>query len=549
MINFAILTRIVTSDIIPRVERLGKRRRLRTIRSLHQFVSRLNQGKGEMPAANIPKSTRRRYIFTDAYEKDQGFSDYLTRLTSIGMRNAGIIGILGPLVHFSVYILIFGKKIAWFCPPENKSVYAVTDKLIMIFVGVTCILLSRLSLRPQLARFVIFFLILLVCMAMLSDNLIARDTSTAAGYAILAMLIGVGIVPFRPWQIFILGMTITLQFYLLARFLPTLFDQAPLTPNIETLVLLVMATSLCVVITMMIYLSRFILYRSRQKQAALRQAVAEHAEELEEINRMLQETQIQLVQSEKMASLGNLVAGVAHEINTPIGAVNSMYDTLFRTLDKLKDFVESELSIEQKRHPRLEEIFKIIGESKKVIQSGTDRVMNIITRLKSFARLDEAELKKVDIHKGLDDTLILAHHELKQNITVMKNYGDVPPIACFPSQLNQVYLNLLINSRQSIKTEGTITITTCHKDDKVFISFEDNGAGIPKENLDKIFDPGFTTKGVGVGTGLGLSISYNIIQKHRGEIKVESTLGKGSKFTIVLPSNLKDLIEKEGNQK
>lgn len=501
-----------------------------------------------MPATKAPKSTRHRYIFTDAYEKDQGFREYLTRLTSIGMRNAGIIGVLGPLVHFSVYILIFGKKIAWFCPPGNKSIYAATDKLLMILVGVTCILLSRLSLKPQLARLIIFFLILAVCMAMLSDNIIARDTSTATGYSILAMLIGVGIVPFRPWQVFILGLTITLQFYFLARFMPTLFDQAPLTPKIESLVLLIMATFLCTVITMMIYLSRFILYRSRQKQAMLRQAVAEHAEELEEINRMLRETQIQLVQSEKMASLGNLVAGVAHEINTPIGAVNSMYDTLFRTLDKLKSYAESELSTEQKEHPRLEEIFKIIDDSKKVIKSGIDRVISIITRLKSFARLDEAELKTVDIHEGLEDTLILAHHELKQNITVLKNYGDVPPIACFPSQLNQVYLNLLINSRQSIKTKGTIAITTYYEDDKVYISFEDNGAGIPKENLDKIFDPGFTTKGVGVGTGLGLSISYKIIQQHRGEIKVESIPGKGSKFTFVLPSNLKDLIEKEGNQ-
>ncbi|MDH4219849.1 MAG: ATP-binding protein, partial [Candidatus Aminicenantes bacterium] len=368
------------------------------------------------------------------------------------------------------------------------------------------------------------------------------------GYSILVMLVGVGILPFRPWQVFILGLTITLQFYFSVRYLPTLFEQAPLTPKIDSLVLLMLVTFLCTVITMMIYLSRYILYRSRQKQAALRQAVATHAEELEEINRMLRETQIQLVQSEKMASLGNLVAGVAHEINTPIGAVNSMYDTLFRTLDKLKGFAESELSTEQKERPQLKELFKIIDDSKKVIQSGIDRVINIITRLKSFARLDEAELKTVDIHEGLEDTLILAHHELKKNITIVKNYGDVPPIACFPSQLNQVYLNLLINSRQSIKTEGTITITTYYKDDKVYISFEDNGVGIPNENLDKIFDPGFTTKGVGVGTGLGLSISYKIIQQHRGEIKAESTLGKGSKFTIVLPSNLKDLIEKEGNQ-
>ena len=501
-----------------------------------------------MPRTKVPKSTRRRYIFTDAYEKDPGFSEYLTRMTSIGMRNAGIIGVLGPLVHFSVYVFLLGKKISLFYSLEDKSIYGIADKLLLIIVGATCILLSRLSLRPQLARLIVFFLLLIASMAMLCDNVMARDISTSTGYAILVMLVGVGILPFRPWQGFILGLMITLQYYFSAIYLPTLFEQAPITPKIESLMLLILATFLCTVIAMMIYLSRYILYRSRQKQAALRQSVAEHAEELEEVNRILRETQIQLIQSEKMASLGNLVAGVAHEINTPIGAVNSMYDTLFRTLDKLKRFAESELSTEQKDRHQLEKVFKVIDDSKKVIQSGIDRIINIITRLRSFARLDEAELKTVDIHEGLEDALILAHYELKKNITVVKNYGDIPPITCFPSQLNQVYLNLLINGKQSIKTEGTITITTYCKDDKVYISFEDNGAGIPEENLDKIFDPGFTTKGVGVGTGLGLSISYKIIQQHKGEIKVESTPGKGSKFTIVLPSNLKDLIDKENNQ-
>jgi signal transduction histidine kinase len=543
------LTGIFSSDIIPRAEWLGNQKKDKGIsRSLRRFAPHSNQGRGDMPRTKVPKSTRRRYIFTDAYEKDPGFSEYLTRMTSIGMRNAGIIGVLGPLVHFSVYVFLLGKKISLFYSLEDKSIYGIADKLLLIIVGATCILLSRLSLRPQLARLIVFFLLLIASMAMLCDNVMARDISTSTGYAILVMLVGVGILPFRPWQGFILGLMITLQYYFSAIYLPTLFEQAPITPKIESLMLLILATFLCTVIAMMIYLSRYILYRSRQKQAALRQSVAEHAEELEEVNRILRETQIQLIQSEKMASLGNLVAGVAHEINTPIGAVNSMYDTLFRTLDKLKRFAESELSTEQKDRHQLEKVFKVIDDSKKVIQSGIDRIINIITRLRSFARLDEAELKTVDIHEGLEDALILAHYELKKNITVVKNYGDIPPITCFPSQLNQVYLNLLINGKQSIKTEGTITITTYCKDDKVYISFEDNGAGIPEENLDKIFDPGFTTKGVRVGTGLGLSISYKIIQQHKGEIKVESTPGKGSKFTIVLPSNLKDLIDKENNQ-
>jgi PAS domain S-box-containing protein len=267
--------------------------------------------------------------------------------------------------------------------------------------------------------------------------------------------------------------------------------------------------------------------------------------DLEQTNRHLKEAQTQLVQSEKMASLGQLVAGIAHEINTPIGAVNSMHDTLFRTLERMKGFIQKELPDNCKQIPKLEAVFKLIDDSNSVIKSGTERVMNIVTRLKSFARLDEADLKTVDIHEGIEDTLVLIHHELKHNITVVKNYGNIPPISCFPSQLNQVFLNLLVNSKQAIKDKGTITITTQMKNEKVHIKFSDNGVGIPPESLSRIFDPGYTTKGIGVGTGLGLSISYNIIQSHRGEIKVHSELGKGTEFLIVLPMDLEAQLERE----
>jgi two-component system NtrC family sensor kinase len=271
-------------------------------------------------------------------------------------------------------------------------------------------------------------------------------------------------------------------------------------------------------------------------------------DDLARANETLRETQAQLVQSEKMASLGSLVAGIAHEINTPIGAVSSMYDTLSRTLDKLKDVIKLRFPKEYKQMPRLKSTFKVIDDSNNVIRSGTERVINIVRRLKSFARLDEAELKTVDIHEGLEDTLTLIHHELKHNIRVIKNFGDIPSIACFPGQLNQVFLNLLINSKQAIKDKGTIRITTFVKDDKVHIVVKDTGVGISKGNLKKVFDPGFTTKGRGVGAGLGLSICYQIIQDHRGEIRVESELGKGATFTIILPMDLEEILEIEKTQ-
>jgi hypothetical protein len=267
--------------------------------------------------------------------------------------------------------------------------------------------------------------------------------------------------------------------------------------------------------------------------------------DLEKTNRYLKEAQAQLVQSEKMVSLGQLVAGIAHEINTPIGAVNSMHDTLFRTLNRIREYIQEELPEDCKQIPKLEASFKLIDDSNSVIKSGTERVINIVTRLKSFARLDEADLKTVDIHEGIEDTLVLIHHELKHNITVIKSYGDVPPISCFPSQLNQVFLNLLVNSRQAIKDKGTIKIATYVKNKKVHIKFSDDGVGIPKESLSRIFDPGYTTKGIGVGTGLGLSISYNIIQSHKGKIKASSEIGKSTEFLIILPMDLEAQLERE----
>ncbi|OGG44902.1 MAG: hypothetical protein A3F84_11260 [Candidatus Handelsmanbacteria bacterium RIFCSPLOWO2_12_FULL_64_10] len=261
-------------------------------------------------------------------------------------------------------------------------------------------------------------------------------------------------------------------------------------------------------------------------------------DELQRANRELREAQAQLVQSEKMASLGNLVAGIAHEINTPVGAIHSMHDTLARAVERLKALLGAHLSKAFQENRELQGILKIIEDANRVIETGSERVTDIVRSLRSFARLDEAEMKRVDVHEGIEDTLTLIHHDLKNRIRVVRNYGDVPPIVCYPSRLNQVFLNLLVNAKQAIKDTGEITITTLQKDDRVHISFRDTGAGIPEENLKKIFDPGFTTKGVGVGTGLGLSICYRIVQDHRGEIQVESQAGKGSTFTVILPLNL-----------
>ena len=258
-------------------------------------------------------------------------------------------------------------------------------------------------------------------------------------------------------------------------------------------------------------------------------------EELEIANQVLQEKQTQLVQAEKMASLGNLVAGIAHEINTPVGAINSMHDTLKRAVEKLKIEMDTHLSDDSKDHRVLQASLQVIGEANRVITTGTERVRNIISSLRNFARLDEADWKQADIHEGIESTLTLVHHDMKNRVELLKDYGDIPRVTCFPGRLNQVFLNLLVNAAQAIEEGGSITIQTRAENDEVSIAIIDTGKGIAKDDLPRIFESGFTTKSVGRGTGLGLSICSQIVKEHNGRILVDSVFGEGTTFTVVLP--------------
>jgi two-component system NtrC family sensor kinase len=262
--------------------------------------------------------------------------------------------------------------------------------------------------------------------------------------------------------------------------------------------------------------------------------VRRYAHDLEITNRELRDTHAALVQSEKMASLGNLVAGVAHEINTPVGSINSNSDVMVRALEKLREILSS-TPPDVRENQQLTRILDVLEDIGKVNQTACKRIVRIVRSLRTFARLDDAERKKVDVHEGLESTLILVHHELKNRIEVVRDYAETPEIECFPNQLNQVFMNLLVNAAQAIEGNGKITITTRAEGDHITIAFTDTGTGIRPEHLDKIFDPGFTTKGVGVGSGLGLPICFKIVEEHGGRIDVDSELGKGTTFTVTLP--------------
>lgn len=254
-----------------------------------------------------------------------------------------------------------------------------------------------------------------------------------------------------------------------------------------------------------------------------------HAE-LQEAYDRLKTTQLQLLRSEKMASLGMLVAGVAHEINTPLGAISSGIDTFIRGFKKIREHLVSIPGMEP-----VTEKLDILENLASVNETACSRITSIVKTLRNFARLDEGEFKKVNLHDGIDSTLTLTAHLSSNRITVIKDYGELPQLECHANQINQVFMNILVNACQAIEGTGTITIKTFLKDEHIHVAIADTGVGIPKDNISKIFDPGFTTKGVGVGTGLGLSISYRVVEEHGGKIMVDSEVGKGTTFTVVLP--------------
>jgi len=263
--------------------------------------------------------------------------------------------------------------------------------------------------------------------------------------------------------------------------------------------------------------------------------------DLEAAMKLLQETQQQLVMREKMASLGNLVAGVAHEINNPLGAVVSATDTSSRSIEVLRKALDERLGPDALDGTgRLQKALHALQANTDVTLTATSRISEIVKSLKNFARLDEAEFQDADLHEGLDSTLTLLDHSFKNRITVEKYYGDLPRIPCYPNQLNQVFMNLLSNAEHAIGDKGVITIKTRRDGDHVVVEVTDTGRGIVPEDLPRIFDPGFTTKGVGVGTGLGLSITYNIIERHGGTIRADSKPGRGTTMTVTLPIHQPD---------
>lgn len=259
-------------------------------------------------------------------------------------------------------------------------------------------------------------------------------------------------------------------------------------------------------------------------------------EDLSQALSELRNTKEQLMLKEKMAALGNLVAGIAHEINNPIGTVLSSSDVIARCVKRLDNLIATEDSIDSLRKSKqLKKYVKLTEDNINNAVSASKRITAIVKSLKNFSRVDESEFQIADIHEGLNSTLVLLENEMRDRIQIIKDFGDLPKILCNPGQLNQVFINLLRNASQSIDGTGCIKIRTIAGQNYIMIQISDTGIGIPQERLDQLFNFGFAVRDERVKLGSGLATSYSIIQQHKGEIEVESTPAKGTTFTIYLP--------------
>ncbi len=284
------------------------------------------------------------------------------------------------------------------------------------------------------------------------------------------------------------------------------------------------------------------LRRRRRELAALNAELQSTSDELERstgdlesAHQNLQKAQGNLERSYEMASLGMLLKGLAHEFRTPLAALASNRDVLERSLSRLAEMLADDV-IDESELVQLRGVVSALADVVKVDRTAVDHMNQLVHSVKTCGQPDCGVIEPVDVHERLEDTLTLLRHELKRHVTVVREFGELPLVECNPNQLNQVFINILLNAAQAMPEKGTITIRTSHMNGQVVVEIRDTGTGIEPEVLERIFEPGFSTKGQGGGMGLGLKISQQIVQRHGGRIDVESTVGEGSAFTVRLPA-------------
>lgn len=290
--------------------------------------------------------------------------------------------------------------------------------------------------------------------------------------------------------------------------------------------------------------------RRRDRRGTAKQPAQSRCEDdRRPMERELKASQLKIIQQEKMASISHLAAGVAYELNNPLSFISNNLGTLEKYVTRLTEFIDIQsamikslkntAAVRKMNKTRKElKLDYVIGDIREMIRestNGSERVRKIVYELNSFARMDEEEYKEADINECIESAIVIVWNELKYKAELRKDYGNLPRIKCYPRQISQVFVNLLINAVNSIEEKGVIGIRTWQEDNSVWMEVSDTGSGMSRENMIKIFEPFFTTREAGQGTGLGLSITSEIVQRHQGEITVKNEAGQGTTFTIRIP--------------
>ncbi len=471
-----------------------------------------------------------KYLVPDKLERDPRFRHYLGRLSRIGMIVVGILAGVAVSLILLIKVAFQGKQLIWAYNLGTTSSDFVTlwDKLLIISLGILALFLSRNKLDVEVGRYIVWAMLLATAFISVFDDVMIGDVKSSSGYLVLFLFAGVSAIPFRPWQVTMIGVSFMLIYVFEVKVYPGGMIVAD-----EFFSHMVPTTVLATVITCYLYQARHRLYQARQKEILMKNSISEYAEGLEQANAKLRDTQASLVQSEKMAALGNLVAGVAHEINSPLGSIGSSADTARRALRMIENALYAGDAACQDE--KVQQAFQTLVTLNESVTGGVDRIDRIVTALRNFARLDEGEYQSFDVNRGIEDTLTLVLANPEVRVEVEKDLGLLQELYCRPRELNQVFINILNNALEATENQGRITIKTREDDDRIRIQITDNGPGIPPERLARVFEPGFTTKGRGVGTGLGLAISYRIIEDHGGTISLGSQPGEGATVFLVLP--------------
>jgi len=433
--------------------------------------------------------------------------DVIARRPAIAWVFAGIVLVLLPR---SLAILNHRRLRKRFPQPHIREwFFAIGAALVGVGLGLINLLAAKFVSVEQVA------MLALIAAGTSSVNIVSMNPSLRSYF--LSMLPNFGTIPILIW----IG--------------PEMVHR-----NIYMVLVIINVMAVTIMATYMhINGCKAILLRIKVDDA--KQSLAQRNQELESLNERLADTQSQLLQSEKMASIGQLAAGVAHEINNPIAFVRANLHSLdgyAKDILSALDIVDRTQGVGRDAAPQAfdtaflrEDIPALLTES----IEGVTRVEKIVKDLREFSHLDESDWQKVDLHRGIETTISVAAHELRYRIEIIRHYGELPLVECLPFQINQVLLNLLVNAAQSIAGHGHITLSTGHDGDDVWIKVADTGKGIEPQHLKRIFEPFFTTKPVGIGTGLGLSVSYSIVRRHGGSIEATSVLGEGTTFTVRLP--------------